>query len=149
MEVLPMNPQQKNFVRYLLTDPAQNQTHAYKKVYPNVSASVAASNASRMLRRAKVKAALEKGRAKLAAKAEKEELIGRDFVLACMRKSLDVNGAVVTDDSGVQEFVSDTSFNKAIEMAAKLHGMLTDKQTITVEKSFDDILDDIERSNEK
>jgi len=116
------------------------------KAYPNATYETARAAACKLTANHNVKAALEKGRAKL---AEKAELISRDFVLEFMRKSLDVNGAVVTDKNGLQEFVSDTSFNKAIEMAAKLHGMLTDKQTITVEKRFDDILDDIEGSNEK
>ncbi len=55
--------------------------------------------------------------------------LSADATLAHLKQSLDFNGRIVETDRG-QELLNPAAYNKAIELAMRHHGMMTDRRVI-------------------
>ena len=128
-----MNEQQKRFCDEFLAN-GGNATQAYKKVYPvTKNDNVAAVNANRLLRNAKVQkyldehsTSLEEHNSKIATAEELQE-----FVTSVIRGDLreivvSASGKKVEAPAGVKDRL------KAVDMMARMKGMYRDKVDVSI-----------------
>ena len=128
-----MNEQQKRFCDEFLAN-GGNATQAYKKVYPGTkNDNVAAVNANRLLRNAKVQkyldehsTSLEEHNSKIATAEELQE-----FVTSVIRGDLreivvSASGKKVEAPAGVKDRL------KAVDMMARMKGMYRDKVDVSI-----------------
>jgi len=146
MSKCALTAQQEQFKEFYLADPTMNVTAAYRAAYPKCSTKSAEANGARLIRNDRVRAAIDEVLAERAKYAEEKEIITKDYVLQCLKKSLKVNGNEIIDREGHERLTSDSGFNKAIEIAARYHSMLTDNKhvsgALSVEDQVKELLDE-------
>ena len=114
-----MNTKQEKFVEYYLIN--GNASESYEKAYPGVKRTSAAANGEKLLRKAEIIAAIDKGREALKAKClvTKEELIQDLLDIKALHKEGDARGSATAI--------------KAIELITKMLGLQAPAQSeITV-----------------
>ena len=111
--------QQALFVQEYVVD--GNATQA--AIRAGYSAKTATEQGSRLLTIVKVKNAVD-----IAMKERvKRTHLDQDAFHHHLKRSLDINGQLVETEDGVSKFVSDTSYNKAIEMTGRSLQLFSDK----------------------
>lgn len=134
-----LNSKHKAFADHYLKDPNRNARRAYKKVYPKVKDSAADTNASRLLKNAKVQEYVKS----IENKATENVLITNEEIFAGYKTILNVGlkqyEVKLKNGKIINVLVDPKNSKGALDSLAKIKGMFVEKIEVDVKKLILDV----------